>query len=227
MKYLILGLGSFGSSLGTKLTAIGHEVIGVDASMTKVETLKHALTHAICADCTDPLAVAGLPVRESDVVVVAIGEDEGANIMTTALMKQMHARRLISRAVSPLHQTVLEAMGVDKIVHPEEETAERWAKKLDIKGVVDSFELSLSHTIIEVESPAKFIGKTIREIGFRRTYGVLVLTIIRPVMEKNMLGVARKVNKVLGVISSGTTIEPGDVLVIYGEVRDIRKMMAA
>lgn len=153
MKYIIIGLGNFGASLAQKLTSLGHEVIGVDNQMSKVEALKEKITHTICLDTTDEQAVGHLPLKECDVVMVCIGEDEGANILTTALMKQSEVKRLISRAVSPLHQTILEAMQVDEIVHPEEETAERWAKKLNIKGVVDSFELTGEFSIIEADIP--------------------------------------------------------------------------
>lgn len=225
MKFLIIGLGNFGSSLGKKLTSLGHEVIGADNRMSKVETFKESLTHTICLDCTDPQAVAVLPIEETDIAIVAIGEDEGANIMATALMKQRRARRIISRAVSPLHQTILEAMGVDEIVHPEEETAERWAKKLDIKGVVDSFELSMVYTIIEARVPERFVGKTLKEIGFRRSYNVLVLTIIKSQITRNVLGVETRKPVVLGVISSQTLLEKEDVLVIYGDVKDIKAML--
>ncbi len=141
-KYIIIGLGSFGASLAEKLTQEGNEVIGVDASMAKVDAMKDKLSHVIRLDATDQITVSGLPIAQTDVVIVAIGEDQGANIMATAIMKNLKAKRLISRAISRLHEGVLQAIGVDEIVHPEEETAERWAKKLCLKGLVDSFELA-------------------------------------------------------------------------------------
>ena len=113
MKFIIVGLGNFGSSLAIQLTQMGHEIIGVDHNMDKVQNFKDSISHTICMNTTDITAVRNLPIRETDVVIVAIGEDEGANILTTALMKQLKARRLISRAVSSLHKTVLEAMQVD------------------------------------------------------------------------------------------------------------------
>ncbi len=225
MKFIILGLGNFGSSLALKLTSLGHEVIGVDTNMNKVESLKERLTHTICLDSTDPMAVSILPITETDIVVVAIGENEGANIMATALMKQYKAKRIISRAVSPLHETVLEAMGVDEIVHPEEETAERWAKKLDIKGIIDSFSVSIVYNIVEARAPAQFIGKSLKEIGFRRNHNVFVITTIKQVEEKTVLGTLKRVQKVQGVISSQTIIERDDILVIYGDIRDIKKVL--
>ena len=118
MKYIIFGLGNFGASLGQKLTSQGNEVIGVDNNMDKVDALKESISHTVCMDSTDQFTVSGLPLRETDVVIVAIGEDQGSNIMTTAVLKNLKVKRLISRAITPLHETVLEAIGVDEIVHP-------------------------------------------------------------------------------------------------------------
>lgn len=225
MKYIIIGLGNFGSSLAQKLTHMGHEVIGVDRQMSKVEALKEKITHTICLDTTDEQAVSHLPLRECDTVIVAIGEDEGANILSTALMKQYKVKRLISRAVSPLHQTILEAMQVDEIVHPEEETAERWAKKLSLRGVVDSFELSGEFSIVEAAVPKRYEGMTLEEAGLNKTYELLVLTTIRMRSEANQIGSTKKVPKVQGIATSQTILSQGDLLVIYGRTADIERFL--
>jgi trk system potassium uptake protein TrkA len=162
---------------------------------------------------------------DTDIVIVCIGEDEGANILATALMKKLKVKRLISRAVSPLHQTVLEAMGVDEIVHPEEETADRWAKKLILNGVVDSFELTGEYSIVEATIPKRFVDKTVLEVGFRKNYDVVLLTTIKVSEEKNLIGVSRKVNKVQGVASSITVLNEDDILVMYGNIKDIERLL--
>lgn len=225
MKYIIFGLGNFGAALGIKLTEQGNEVIGVDNNMDKVDGLKEKISHTVCLDSTDQFTVSGLPLKDTDVVIVAIGEDQGANIMTTAVLKNLEVKRLISRAITPLHETVLEAMGVDEIVHPEEETAERWSKKLCFKGVVDSFELSGQYSIVEVSVPSKYAGKTLQEVGFRRTRNLVVLTTIKRKEEKNLIGINRDINQVQGVASPKTLLEEGDIMVIYGDNKDIKNLL--
>jgi len=225
MKYVILGLGNFGSSLAQKLVGMGHEVIGVDHEMDKVNALKEQITNTICLDITDQQAITNLPLQDADIVMVCIGEDQGANIMATALMKQAGVKRLIARAVSPLHETILEAMQVDEIIHPEEETAERWANKLNIRGVVDSYELTDEYSIVKAKMPEAFVGKTLEEISLRKDYNVLVLTTIKEVEEKNRLGITRKVNQVQGVASSLTRLEEGHIIVLYGEIDHIQKLL--
>jgi trk system potassium uptake protein TrkA len=225
MKYIIIGLGSFGASLAMKLTEKGHEVIGVDKDMSKVDTLKESITHTICLDSTDAQAITHLPFRDTHVVFVCIGENEGANIMATAVIKQAGVKRLISRAISPLHETVLHAMGVDEIVHPEEETAERWAKKLNLEGVYDSFDLGKEYSIIEAQVPQKYIGKTVGEIGFRKNYNVVVLTTISFSEEESSIGTTQRVSNVHGVASLSTILKENDVIVMYGNKKDLETLL--
>lgn len=225
MKYIIIGLGNFGASLAEKLTKMGNEVIGVDMNMSKVEAIKDKITHAVNLDSTDITAVSSLPLNDTDIVIVGIGEDKGANIMSTALMKQLHVKRLISRAVSPLQEMVLEAMGVDEIIHPEEETAERWAKKLNLHGVVDSFEVNRDYSIIETEVPSEFDGRTLEEIGLKRKYDIIVLTTIKITREKNEIGTNRDVSNVQGVASAKTKLHKHDIMVLYGHNKNLKKLL--
>ncbi|PKP12818.1 MAG: potassium transporter TrkA [Bacteroidetes bacterium HGW-Bacteroidetes-3] len=225
MKYLIVGLGNFGASLAEKLTSQGNEVIGIDTRMNKVDSLKEKISHTICMDATDEFTVSGLPLKETDVVVVAIGEDQGANIMVTALFKNLEVKRLISRAINPLHEKVLKAIGVDEIVHPEEETAERWAKKLCLTGVVDSFELSDDFSIVELNLPPEYEGQKISEIGIRKKYNLLVLTTIKSSRVESSIGRSSKESKVQGVASPDLILEKGDILVVYGANKDIQALL--
>jgi trk system potassium uptake protein TrkA len=222
MKYIIFGLGYFGASLAQKLTEQGNEVIGIDSNMSKVDAYKEKISHTICMDATDEFTVSGLPLKETDIVLVAIGEDQGANIMTTALLKNFEVKRLISRAINPLHEKVLQAIGVDEIVRPEEETAERWARKLSLSNVVDSFKLNSDYSIIEAKVPADYLGKKIREVGFRKEFNLLVLTIIKKVEVKSILGKTKTETQIKGVASADNILEKDDILVLYGSNKDLQ-----
>jgi trk system potassium uptake protein TrkA len=227
MKFIIIGLGNFGSSLAEKLTQMGHEVIGVDKNIDKIEEIKDKVTIAICLDCKHPEAIKNLPIKNTDVVVVSIGEDEGANILTTALMKKMNVPRLISRSVSQLHETVLEAMEVSEIVRPEEETAERWAKKLSSSSILDSFELTDNYSIVEAKVPKIFNGKSVQEIGFNKNFNVIVLTIMKNKREKNILGLFRNKTKleIQGIATAETILQEGDIMVLYGHNEKIQELL--
>lgn len=225
MKYIVIGLGNFGLSLAEKLTKLGNEVIGIDNSMAKVEAVKEKISHAICLDATDEYTMNGLPFKDTDIVIIAIGEDIGANIMATAMVKKLHPNRIISRAITPIHETILEAMNVETIIHPEDESAERWAKKLSLKGMVDSFELSMNFSIAEISIPDKLVGKTIEEVGFRNNYNLVCVTIIKKIADKNLFGKVKRINQIQGVVTTDTVLEAADILVIYGDNEDIKKFI--
>lgn len=225
MQFIIIGLGNFGAALGIRLTVLGHEVIGVDNDMKKIEAVKDKITHSVQLDSTDMQAIKTLPYKNCDVAIVGIGEDFGASILTTALLKQLGVKRLISRAISPLHETVIEAIGVDEIVHPEVDSADRLAKKLELKGVVDSFFVSEKYNIIEATVPERYIGSTIGEADFRETYKVNIVTVIRVRFEKSDLSGQHKKKRVLGVVSPNTIFEKGDILVLFGHIHDIQRLL--
>ena len=225
MKYIIVGLGNFGSSLALKLTEHGNEVIGIDSSMKKVDALKDKISHSICIDATDQFTITGLPLKDTDVVIVSIGEDQGANIMSTAIFKNLQVKRLISRAINPLHENVLHAIGVDEIVHPEEETAERWAKKLCLRGVIDSFELNNEYSIVEASVPAKYNGKTVMEINIREKHNLLILTTIKKTEVKSTLGKIKTIQEVQGVASPNLILNTNDIMVLFGLNKDIQSFL--
>ncbi len=222
MKYVVIGLGYFGATLAEKLSIMGNEVIGVDKEMRKVESIKDKVAHAICMDCSDQTAVTGLPLKDTDVVVVAIGEDQGAGIMVTALLRQLQVKRLISRTVSPLQETVLRAMGVSEIIHPEEETAERWSNKLNMAGTIDSVIMNKDFSVVEVKVPQKYVGRSIEDINFLKHHNLMVLSTVTISKEKAAIGLLKNSTKIKSIVSPNTVLKEDEILLIYGDNEDIK-----
>ncbi len=221
MKYIILGLGNFGRSLAIQLTEQGHEVIGVDNAMARVEQLKEKITHTVCMDSTDVDAMRSLPLKDADAVVVAIGEDEGASLLTTALLKNLRVGRIIGRVVSDLQKTVLEAMEIEEYIMPEEDAAQRLALRLDNMDIVDSFKISEHYSIIETKVPRKYIGMTLKEADITNRYQVIVLT----TLNSNHAQGQRKENVASGIATSETLLQENDILVLFGESRNIHRLI--
>ncbi|MFN7116469.1 MAG: potassium channel family protein [Saprospiraceae bacterium] len=224
MKIIIFGLGNFGASLAIQLSEMGHEVIGIDKSFPKVEAYKDKMSHTICMDATNPAAIQQLPVKDTDLAVVAIGEDEGASILTAAVLKIQGFRRIISRALSGTHDNVLEAMGIEEIVHPEQDSAERLAKKLNLKIAIESFEIDRNYSIVEIKTPPFFIGKSVLEVDPRRNFDLNIVTILRKSTRKNMLGVCTTEWSSVGVVKPEEVFREDDILVVFGENDQIIKM---
>lgn len=224
MKYIVLGLGHFGKSLAMQLTEMGHEVIGVDNKLSVVEQLKDKITHTICMDTTDKASVSSLPLKESNAVIVAIGEDGGASLLTTALLKQLHVKRIIGRVISDLQKNVLQAMEIEEYIMPEEDAASRLAMRLDNIDIVDSFKISERYSIVETKVPAKYVGMTLQEANLTNRYKVIVLTTIRheAIDEKGRIRVEREAT---GIAKSDTLLRENDLLVLFGELSDINRLI--
>jgi trk system potassium uptake protein len=221
MKFIVFGLGNYGASLSQKLVNLGHEVIGVDIKMELVEKFKNDLTHTVAMDAGRPEAINSLPLRDVDVVVNAIGENEGANIMLTALLKQFMVRRIVCRVITPLQKTVIEAMGVIEFVYPEADSAERMAYQFDLKGVMDSYKINDKYQLIEVVIPDRYIDQRIADIPFASKYRILPVTLIRSVDEKNIIGSSIRIKHVTGLLSPEQTVRRGDRLLLFGESDDL------
>ncbi len=224
MKYIVFGLGNSGMALSIRLTELGHEVIGVDNSMEKVEKLRDKITHTVCMDCTDKDAVSALPLKDCDGAIVAIGEDEAASLLTTALLKQLGVKRIIGRVVSDLQQVVLEAIQIAEYIRPETESALRLAMRLDNVSIVDSFKISDRYSIVEAVVPERYVGLTLEEANFTNAYKIIVLTTIKSVQDINSKN-GGKINEVTGIAKSSTRLAEGDILVLFGEFNDINRLI--
>jgi trk system potassium uptake protein len=177
MNFIIIGLGNFGASLAKKLTALGHDVIGVDKDIVKVDFFKDTVKNTISMDITDIHALKTLPIKDADMIVVAIGDDFGASIMTSALLKKLGANKIYSRESKLIHKTVLNSIGISNTINPEYETASVFAEKLIMTGVWSIYNISDDIKIAEVSIPEEYIGKTISEIDFRDNYNIKLLAL--------------------------------------------------
>lgn len=225
MKFIVFGLGNFGASLSHRLTALGHEVIGVDQQLELADKLKNKITHTIALDSTNPEGMKQLPLKDVDAAIVGIGENEGASIMTTALLKQMELKRIICRVTSPLQKVVLEAMNINEFVYPEASSAERLAFKLDLPGVINSFQVTEDYRLLEVAVPSKYIGKKVTDLNIETRYQLVLVTIIKDVMEKNIFGKDKKTEKVMGVVPPGTILSKGDLLLLFGSPANLENFI--
>lgn len=225
MKYIVFGLGNFGSTLAVRLTGLGHEVFGVDARIEIAEQYKDRITHTISLDSSKPTSMNSLPIKDADIVVVAIGEDVGASILTTALLKQQRAKKIVARAINPLHKTVLSSIGIETIFNPEELAAEMFAKQLEMKGVVESFDLSEDCSILEIEVPERYLGRNIGSIDFNDVYDLKLIALKRFEEKKNILGMISRRSMIEHHLEAEYILTKNDILVMMGEIKNFQKMI--
>jgi trk system potassium uptake protein len=226
MKFFVVGLGNFGATLSVKLTAMGHEVIGADIDMNKIDALKNRITHTVCMDCTDINNLNTIPLKEMDIVVVAIGEDFAASVLITAILKQMKVKKLIGRAFNDLHRTVIEALGVDELLLPEQDSAEKVAKRLTIPQLENSYEICEESAMMELRIPQRFFYQKLSDTGLTRSNSLKVVAYVHVEAEKNILGYTRKVKKLELEVDSNLELQPGDHLILIGNVKELKKILS-
>ena len=176
-QFAIIGLGRFGSAMARSLHRLGHEVLAVDNDEERINDIADDVTHALIMDVTDEEAVQQLGLANFDTVVVAIGHDLQASIMAVVLAKEEGAKMVIAKAIDDLHYKVLEKVGADKIIMPERDMGARLAQKLVSNNVLDFIELSNDYGFTEMLLPAKWSGKSLRQLDLRARFGANVVAV--------------------------------------------------
>ncbi|ALS23457.1 MULTISPECIES: potassium channel family protein [Paenibacillus] len=202
-QYAVIGLGRFGSSLAEELLKLGYEVLGIDVDEEAVEEMSDKLTHVVVADSTEEEVIRSLGIRNFDCVVVAIGNDIQASILTAILLKDIGVKTVVAKALSELHGKVLNKIGVDRVIYPERDMGIRVAHQLVSPNLLDYIELSNDYTIAELAVPKRLAGRTLKELDPRARYGCSVVAINRK-------------NGVIIAPTAEDTFEERDVMVVIG-----------
>jgi trk system potassium uptake protein TrkA len=207
-QYAVIGLGRFGSSLATTLYQAGNEVLAIDRNEERIEEYKDHVTYAVVADSTDEEALKGVGIRNFDAVIVAIGDDIQASILTVLVLKELGVQKVVAKAINKRHGQVLYKVGADWVVFPERDMGERVATQLMSPNVLDYIELAKDYSIEEVKVHQSMIGKNLRELNLRAKFNITVIAIISG-------------GKVSISPSPDQTIKEGDILVVIGENKDL------
>lgn len=225
MRYLIIGLGIYGSNLATDLTEMGHEVIGADMNATVVESLKDRISTAYIIDATDEAALSVLPLKTVDLVIVAIGENFGASIKSVALLRKLGVTRIYARAVDEIHETILEGFKVDRILTPEQRAARELTRELELNCHVDSMRIDHDVYVIRFKVPDYYIGTEIGNLDFEKDFHIKLLSVSRPTPKKNFLGISTDTLQMLQNPAPETKLLEGDVLTVMGPNGGLRDLM--
>lgn len=169
----VIGLGRFGLSLALELMASGTEVLGIDSRDEIVQSLNGQLTQVVRADSTKEEVLRQLAVHEFDRVVVAIGNDVQASILTASLLLQLKVPVIWAKAVSAQHGRILEQLGIHHVVYPEADMGRRVAHL--VRGAaIDFLEIDKGYALVKADVPVRFQGTPLGETNLRQMYGVTI-----------------------------------------------------
>lgn len=176
-SYIVIGLGRFGSEVARELCRQGQEVLAIDVRSDLVQHVANDVTHAVVANSQDKDVLRALGAGNFDCAVIAIGEDLGASVLSIMNLKELGVPYIVCKAHDETHRRVLEKLGADRVVIPEQEYADRLAKSLSSANVLDYIELSGEYGIIEVPVPKAWYGKSLKELNVRAKLGINILAI--------------------------------------------------
>lgn len=208
---IVIGLGRFGSQVARELCRQGCEVLAMDVNTELVSQIANDVTHAVVGDGQDKEVLRALGAKEFDCGIIAIGDDLAASVLVTMNLKELGVPQIICKAHDETHRRVLEKLGADRVVIPEQEQAARLARSLSSHNVLDYIELSEEYGIIEVPAPGSWKGKSLKELNIRAALGVNILAIRR----------GGQIN-----VSPGAdfTFEQADVVVVLGDSAALKKV---
>ncbi len=223
MKYLIIGLGNYGGVLAEELTALGHEVVGVDSEGLQAERYKDKVATTYVLDATDEMALSVLPLNGVDIVIVAIGENFGASVRIVSLLKKRNVKHIYARAVDEVHKAVLDAFSLDRILTPEKDAARLLVQLMELDAEVEHFSVDENNYIFKFSVPAKLIGYKINELSIEQEFGIRIISLIMGKHVSNILGIS-KIEKVSTMtFPEDYTLSQDDRLVCYGQYSDFIK----
>lgn len=209
---LIIGLGRFGQHLCEDLCELGNDVMAVDQDESRLDSVSSIVTDAKIGDCTNEDVLRSLGVSNFDVVFVCIGTNFQSSLECTSLVKELGAKKVVSKANRDIHAKFLLRNGADEVIYPDRDIAVRTAARFSSDNVFDYMELNDEFTVCEIAPMKKWINKTLSELSLPKKYGISVL--------------GTKMNSRTKVALSGSDIiHEGEHLLIAGNWESIAKVL--
>ena len=224
-KFAVIGVGRYGATIARRLAEKGAQVFAFDPNEEKIENIKDEVAFAVTMDATDVRALSSQNMGEMDAVVVAIGENFEATVLTAVHLIDLGVKRIIARASGAQQRLILEKIGVKEILTPEDEVAYVVREKLLNPNIVSFLQLPDDHEIAEIRAPKGVVGRTCDDVGFRNKYEMTLITIKRQ-YELTKNGEDCTEQHVVGVPKEDTIIQEKDTLVIFGAAKSVERFIS-
>ncbi|MEH7332857.1 TrkA family potassium uptake protein [Neobacillus drentensis] len=210
-QYAVIGMGRFGSSVAASLFKEGNEVLAIDKKEENIENIQDSVTHAVIGDTTDEQTLKVIGIRNFDTVIVAIGDDIQASILTVLILKELGVKYVVAKAINKSHGQVLHKVGADRVIYPEKDMGERVANQLMASpNVLNLIELAEDYSMEEIKVPASMKGQNLRDLNLRANYNVTVIAI--------------KNNDKMEILPHPEqALKSDDILIVIGENEDLQK----
>lgn len=212
-QYVVIGLGMFGSHVARTLYESGADVVALDRDREAVQRAKNHASRAMVADVTNKEFLKSLGLAPDDIVIIAMGESLESSILATLFLKELGVRNIIAKANEEDHGKILSTLGASEVVFPEKDVAIRLARRISTKNIIDYIPFVEGYSIQEVAPSKKIVGQKIRDLDFRRKFGLQIIA-IKDVIE----------NKVELIIDPEKVIKDSEMMVVLGKNSDLERI---
>ena len=209
---LVIGLGRFGTHLIRKFDELDDEVMAVDSSEEKINSIMPYVTSARIGDCTNEDTLKSLGIRNFDICFVCIGDNFQNSLEITSMLKEMGAKKVISKASTNIHAKFLLRNGADEVVYPERDSAYKLAKRCSVSNLFDYIELTDKISIYEIPIIDSWIGKSIVQVDVRKKYNVNILAVKRD-------------DEIQSLPTADYIFRDNDHFIIIGAEHDVEKLL--
>ncbi|MCP4216123.1 MAG: TrkA family potassium uptake protein [bacterium] len=217
-KIAVIGLGSFGTNLvKTLATKKDVDIIAIDSDEEKVNEIKDLATQPIIMDATNKENLVSVGLDDIDIAIVSSGPRMEPSILTVHILKEIGVPKIIGKALSEQHETILKLVGANDVVFPEKDEAEKLGLQLYAPNLIDYIPLQSGFVIQEIATPDPFAGKTLLEINLRKRFKVTLLAIRSIIPEETIINPAPDI-----------VIKESDILIVFGEdegISELHKIM--
>lgn len=208
-NFVVIGLGMFGRTIATQLTSFGNHVLGIDNNEAHVNDVIDELAEAVIADVRDDESLREAGVDQYDVAVIAIGDDLESNVLCTMNVKLLGVETIWAKAMSPTHHRILDRLGADRVIHPEEEIGEHVAQMLHNPLVRDYLDLGEGNYLVDLSIPDDLEDKRLEKLKLSEHKDIRLVGIMRG-------------NEYLDGQDDGTLLETEDKLLLLGRRDSLR-----
>ena len=225
MRYLIIGLGIYGTNLAKDLTDLGHEVIGADIKAPNVDAIKDYIATAYIIDSTEESAIGVLPLKNVDLVIVTIGENFGASIKTVALLRKMGVRNIYARAIDELHRAILEGLQVKRILNPEQRAAHDLVNEMELGTGVEILRVDRDTIVMRFAAPEYFASMRYSSLTADTLMGLRLIAASRPKSATNLLGIkAQETVPINLTANNDEAVQQGDIFTCIGTMDNYKAL---
>ena len=224
-KFAVIGLGKFGMTVATTLYENGAEVIAIDTDQKLIDEISGNVSVAINMNSTNEKALKINRIQDVDAVILAIGNNIEVSVLTSVILKKLGVSNIFAKVDSKVHGRILELLGIQNIIFPEEQIGVQIANSLLSSNIMEYVDLSSGHSVVEIKVPEKWVGKTLQELALPTKKGVNIIAIKYTSQNITEVGeniIQQRINDMPG---ANDIIKEEDILVLIGPKTKINSLI--